>query len=39
MRRATLYVIKKNKRVTLAIKAVRKQDTIVAIITAQERIN
>lgn len=30
---ATLYVIKKNKRVTLAIKAVRKQDTLVAIIT------
>jgi IS4 transposase len=28
-----LYVIKKNKRVTLAIKAVRKQDTLVAIIT------
>jgi putative transposase len=30
---ATLYVIKKNKRVTLAIKTVRKQDTLVAIIT------
>lgn len=30
---ATLYVIKKNQRVTLAIKAVRKQDTKVAIIT------
>ena len=30
---ATLYVIKKNKRVTLAIKAVQKQDTLVAIIT------
>lgn len=30
---ATLYVIKKNKRVTLAIKAVRQQDTKVAIIT------
>lgn len=33
MRRATLYVIKKNQRVTLAIKAVRQQDTLVAIIT------
>ena len=30
---ATLYVIKKGKRVTLAIKAVRRQDTLVAIIT------
>ncbi len=30
---ATVYVIKKNKRVTLAIKAVRRQDTLVAIIT------
>jgi putative transposase len=30
---ASLYVIKKNKRVTLAIKAVRQQDTIVAILT------
>ena len=30
---ATLYVIKKNKRVTIAIKAVQKQDTLVAIIT------
>ncbi|MCW5319410.1 ISH3 family transposase [Nostoc sp. KVJ3] len=30
---ATLYVIKKNKRVTLAIKAVRQQDTKVALIT------
>lgn len=30
---ATLYVIKKNQRVTLAIKAVRKEDTLVAIIT------
>jgi putative transposase len=30
---ATLYVIKKDKRVTLAIKAVRQQDTLVAIIT------
>ncbi len=30
---ATLYVIKKNQRVTLAIKAVQKQDTLVAIIT------
>jgi putative transposase len=30
---ATLYVIKKNQRVTLAIKAVRQQDTLVAIIT------
>ncbi len=30
---ATLYVIKKNKRVTLAIKAVRREDTKVAIIT------
>ena len=33
MKRATLYVIKKNQRVTLAIKAVQKQDTLVAIIT------
>ncbi len=33
MKRATLYVIKKNQRVTLAIKAVRKEDTLVAIIT------
>ncbi|MFB2920688.1 hypothetical protein [Aerosakkonema funiforme] len=30
---ATLYVIKKGKRVTLAIKAVRRQDTKVAILT------
>ena len=30
---ATLYIIKKNKRVTLAIKAVQQQDTLVAIIT------
>lgn len=30
---ATLYVIKKGKRVTLAIKAIRRQDTKVAIIT------
>lgn len=30
---ATLYVIKKGKRVTLAIKAVRRFDTLVAIIT------
>ena len=30
---ATLYVIKKNKRVTLAIKTVRQQDTLAAIIT------
>ena len=30
---ATLYVIKKGKRVTLAIKAVRRKDTLVAIIT------
>lgn len=30
---ATLYVIKKNKRVTLAIKAVQKKDTKAAIIT------
>lgn len=30
---ATLYVIKKGKRVTLAIKAIRCQDTKVAIIT------
>ncbi|MDZ8239226.1 MAG: ISH3 family transposase [Nostoc sp. ChiQUE01a] len=30
---ATLYVIKKNQRVTLAIKAVRQQDTLVAVIT------
>ena len=30
---ATLYVIKKGKRVTLAIKAVRRLDTLVAIIT------
>ncbi len=30
---ATLYVIKKNQRVTLAIKAVRQQDTLVATIT------
>lgn len=30
---ATVYVIKKNKRVTLAIKAVQRQDTLVAIIT------
>ena len=30
---ATLYVIQKNKRVTLSIKAVRQQDTLVAIIT------
>ncbi len=30
---ATLYVIKKNQRVTLAIKAVQTQDTLVAIIT------
>jgi putative transposase len=30
---ATLYVIKKNKRVTLALKAVRQQDTKVALIT------
>ena len=30
---ATLYVIKKNKRVTLAIKAVQQKDTKVAIIT------
>lgn len=30
---ATLYVIKKGKRVTLAIKAIRRQDTKVAILT------
>jgi putative transposase len=30
---ATVYVIKKNKRVTLAIKAVQQQNTLVAIIT------
>jgi putative transposase len=30
---ATLYVIKKGKRVTLAIKAVRYSDTLVAVIT------
>ena len=30
---ATLYVIKKGKRVTLAIKAVRRFDTLVAVIT------
>lgn len=30
---ATLYVIKKDKRVTLAIKAIRRQDTKVAILT------
>lgn len=30
---ATLYIIKKGKRVTLAIKAIRRQDTKVAIIT------
>jgi putative transposase len=30
---ATLYVIKKGKRVTLSIKAIRRQDTKVAIIT------
>ncbi len=30
---ATVYVIKKHKRVTLAIKAVQQQDTLVAIIT------
>ena len=30
---ATVYVIKKNKRVTLAIKAIQRQDTLVAIIT------
>lgn len=30
---ATLYGIKKNKRVNLAIKAVQQQDTLVAIIT------
>lgn len=30
---ATLYVIKKGKRVTLAIKAIRRQDTKVGIIT------
>jgi putative transposase len=30
---ATIYVIKKNKRVTLAIKAVQQQNTLVAIIT------
>lgn len=30
---ATLYLIKKGKRVTLAIKAIRRQDTKVAILT------
>ncbi|MFH7027689.1 MAG: hypothetical protein ACHBN1_20390 [Heteroscytonema crispum UTEX LB 1556] len=30
---ATVYVIKKNKRVTLAIKAVQQQNSLVAIIT------
>jgi putative transposase len=30
---ATVYVIKKNKRVTLAVKAVQQQNTLVAIIT------
>ncbi|MBD2357994.1 ISH3 family transposase [Tolypothrix sp. FACHB-123] len=30
---ATVYVIKKNKRVTLAIKAIQQQNTLVAIIT------
>lgn len=30
---ATIYVIKKHRRVTLAIKAVQQQNTLVAIIT------